>query len=57
MARLILFVARAGMVDVREAIEGELAIAFEPSGLIDEFVAAIQLSRNPHILRACEPDR
>ena len=36
MARLILFVARAGMIDVGEAIEGKLAIAFESRGLVNE---------------------
>ncbi len=43
MARLILFMARAGMIDVREAIERELAVAFEARGLIHQRAAAIQL--------------
>src|SRR5437868_11972168 len=30
MAGLIFFVARAGVIDVGEAVEGEFAIAFEP---------------------------
>ena len=32
VARLIFFVARAGVVDVGEAIEGEFAVAFEARG-------------------------
>ena len=38
VARLVFFVARAGMVDIRQPVERELPVAFETSGLIDEDV-------------------
>ena len=36
MAGLIFFMARAGVIDVGEAIEGELTVAFEARGLVDK---------------------
>ena len=36
MARLVFFVARAGVIDVGEAVEGEHAVALEARRLIDE---------------------
>ena len=44
MAGLIFFVARAGVVDVGEAIEGEFAVAFEAFGggaAVDFFVVFV----------------
>ena len=41
VARLIFFMARAGVVDVGEAVEGEFAVAFETRGLIHESIRAI----------------
>ena len=41
MAGLIFLVARAGMIDVGEAIEGEFAVAFEAGGLIDKSAVAV----------------
>ncbi len=43
MAGLVFFVARSGMIDVGEAVEGEFAVAFEARGLIDQSAVAIQL--------------
>ena len=43
MAGLIFVVARSGMIDVREAIKGKLAIAFESRRLIHERGVAMEL--------------
>ena len=43
VAGLIFVVARAGVIDVGEAIEGELAVALEARGLIDEHAVAIEI--------------
>lgn len=43
MARLIFFVTRAGMIDIRQAIESKDAIALKPVGLIDRDQASIEL--------------
>src|SRR6202042_751268 len=43
VAGLIFLMARAGMVDVGEAVEGELAVTFVAQRLIDQMRAAIAL--------------
>ena len=43
VARLVFVVARAGMIDIGQPVERELAIAFETRGLIDQRAVAIEL--------------
>ena len=43
VAGLIFVVARAGMIDVGQPVEGELAIAFESRGLVDERAVAMEI--------------
>ena len=43
MTRLIFLVARAGVIDVGQAVERQLTVALESRGLIDQRTVAIQL--------------
>ena len=57
VAGLIFFVARAGMIDVGEAIEGELAVAFEARGLVHQRARRDLASCIPRSPACCASDR
>src|SRR5438046_9065607 len=57
MARLVFFVARSGVIDVREAIEGELAIAFKSfrSRAAVDFLVGFVARVRPHGIKQTAP--
>ena len=57
VARLVFVVARAGMIDVGQAVERELAVALEARGLIDERSVRDSAFRNPCSPAAHASDR